>query len=86
MWHKELASCTAAAIGIKVDVFENISARILLGTLSVLGGSKMRWDEKSHARTENKQQITLLQCLCLLSLQEELADVSAKKGEVLFHS
>jgi len=39
-----------------------------------------------HAHTENKQQISLLQCLCLLSLQEELIEVSTKKGEVLFCS
>lgn len=70
-------------MGITVDVFENISARILLGTLSVLGGSR---EMRSHAHTENKQQITLLRCLCPVSLQEELVDVSAKKGEVLFHS
>lgn len=70
-------------MGITVDVFENISARILPGTLSVLGGSR---EMRSHAHTEKKQQITLLRCLCLLSLQEEPVDVSAKKGEVLFHS
>lgn len=70
-------------MGSAVDVCKNISARILLGTLSVGGGSR---EMRSHAHTENKQQTTLWQCLCLLSLQEELVDVSVKKGEVLFRT
>lgn len=58
-------SCTAAATGSAVDVCKNISARILLGTLSVDGGSRemrvtltLRINSRQHCRSV---------CACCLS-------------------